>query len=88
MVFIPLMFTVLMLPRVFVAALLERPPEWFEPVTFGGGLLVAAIGMFYAALHLPGSGHRRDSTQLRFLILCLTPPRPVGGRFHLFLGTA
>ncbi len=83
-VFIPLIFTVLMLPRVFVAALLERPPEWFEPVTFGGGLLVAAIGMFYAALHLPGLGHRRDSTQLRFLILCLTPLVLSAGAFTYF----
>jgi hypothetical protein len=83
-VFIPLIFAVLMLPRVFVAALLERPPAWFEPVTLGGGLLVAAIGMFYAALHLPGLGHRRESTQLRFLVLCLAPLVLSAGAFTYF----
>jgi hypothetical protein len=74
LVFIPLLLTVLMIPRVGVAAVLHSKPEWtwLEPLTLLFGILPALVGIGYAGYYLPRADARR-STQSRFLMLCLLP---------------
>ena len=77
LVFIPLLLAVLMLPRIYVAAIRHLPSDHrmgdlWEPWSLAVGMILALISVTYVGRYLPSKDDRKSS-QRRFLWQCLLP---------------
>jgi hypothetical protein len=77
LVFIPLLLAVLMLPRIYVAAIRHLPTnhpagDLWEPWSLAIGMILALLGVCYVGKYLP-SKDDKQSSQRNFLWRCLLP---------------
>ena len=85
LVLIPLALAALMIPRVFMAAVLSRTPDGWDSACWWSAAVLLGISTAYGALDMPttGSGQRSEGKFLLFRLLPL-----LGGSVAIVLGWA